>query len=365
MSVASSDTPAANHISSYRRDVPYGEGLSDWRVYSAEQSVGHDHMIEPHEGQQLVDQAMASEWFQEWFPHTAPIEVVVGGRDEPDVGMVSSYAANWGYPRPTKWLISMHPRMLTARVLLHELAHCVQPIYEVSEGLRTDRDQRYHFERTKHRSHGQYFTAALSIVTDNMLPGDDGELMAACRHFKAPIADHWDLQEQMLGQPEILHDEQLWYDEILRRSAEMEAEYEEERGAPRQSFVPKTPWGLYIQMMRRDRRRRINGRLVSQEQVAEAVAKVTPCTARHISALEHSRDRPEDPAQLKRAMLATIFLGFDPIWTRFNLRLTRWECGDITMRQARTVNWRWAKLVSELNRLQRERPCQWTVDGRR
>lgn len=345
--------------------MPYEEGLSDWRVYSAEQSVGHDRMIEPDEAQELVDQAVGSVWFREWFPDTVQIEVQVGGRDHADVGMVSSYATHWGYPRPTRWLISMHPKMLTVRVLLHELAHCVQPIYEASEGMRADGDQRYHFERTKHRSHGAYFTAALGVITDNMLPGDGGELVEACHHFKAPIAEQSSLREQLSAQPHILSDEQVWFDDIRRRSAEMDAEYEAEHGEPRQSAIPKTPWGFYILMMRRDRRRRINGRLVSQKQVAEAVAKVTPCSARHISALENSRERPEDPAQLKRAMLATIFLGFDPIWTRYNLQLTRWDCGGITIRQARTVNWRWAKLVSELNKMQRERPSQWTVDGRR
>lgn len=141
-----------------------------------------------------------------------------------------------------------------------------------------------------------------------MLPDDDGQLFTACRHYEAPIASAMELREQLLAQPEILDDEQQWYDEIRRQSGEIEARYKAEHGAGCEMRVPQTPWGFYIEMMRRDRRRRINGRLVSQQQVAEVVSKVTPCSARHISALENCRERPEDPAQLKRAMLVAIFL---------------------------------------------------------
>ncbi|MDG4667968.1 hypothetical protein [Mycobacterium sp. 236(2023)] len=345
--------------------MPYEQGVSDWRVYSAEQSVGHDRPVSADECQELVEQAAASDWFQEWFPHTPAIEVKVEGGEHPDLGLISSYATHWGYPLPTKWLISVHPKMMTARVLLHELAHCVQPIYEAAEGLRTDRDQSYHWNRRKHRSHGEYFTAALGVITDNMLPDDDGQLFSACRHYEAPIASVEALREQVLAQPEILDDEQRWFNEIQRQSAEIEARYEAEHGGERRMVIPQTPWGFNIEWYRRDVRRRMGGRLVSQKRVAEAVAKVTPCSARHISALENSRERPEDPAQLKRAMLVAIFLGLDPIWTRYNLGLTRWDCGGITMRQARTMNWRWARLVAHLNKLQREMPPRWYVEGGR
>lgn len=283
--------------------VPYEEGLSDWRVYSAEQSVGRDSPLGPGEGQHLVDQAVASDWFREWFPHTEPIVVQLGGRDDPEFGFVSSYATPLGYPRPTNWLISMHPRMLTARVLLHELAHCVQPVFEVAGGMRSGDG----WQRRKHRVHDEFFTAALGVITDYMRPDDGGQLLAACRHYDAPIATREALCEQLDGQPAILDDEERGYEEIRRDTAEMEARYENEHGKPLESRIPEMPWVFHFEMMRRDRRRRVNGRLVSQRQVAEAVTKVTPCSARHISAIENSRRRPDDPALLKRAMLAAIF----------------------------------------------------------
>jgi hypothetical protein len=99
--------------------------------------------------------------------------------------------------------------------------------------------------------------------------------------------------------------------------------------------------------------------------MAEAISAVVPCSARHISQLEQARERPDDPRQLKRAMLATIFLGLDPIWTRYNLRLTRWDCGDITMDEARLLNPSWADLVDHINELLHQMPPRWHVEGAR
>lgn len=348
--------------------VPYEEGLSDWRVYCAEEAVGHDRDVTVEECQRLVDEATASTWWHEWFPDTAPIEVVEGGDETPELHLISSYAAHYGYPRPTKWLISLHPKMLTARVLLHELAHCVAPSYVVEE-VKTPRSRRS-FEdvmyRRKHLVHGGCFTAALAVITDNMLPGDDGQLATAFAHYEAPIAPQDDLRTQLAGQPAVLDEQEAFYAEVTRRSAEADARYVAEHGqAPPVGAVPSFHWGLHIEMMRRDRRRRENGRLISQRRVAEAISEVMPCSARHISKLENSRERPDDPTQLKRAMLATIFIGIDPIWTRYNLRLTRWECGDITMEQARVLNPDWAELVDHINQLLHQMPPRWHVEGTR
>ncbi|MBB5161573.1 hypothetical protein [Mycobacterium sp. AZCC_0083] len=347
--------------------MPYDEGISDWRVYSAEHAVGHDRQLDAEECQALVEKAMSSDWFHDWFPDAPPIEMIVGGQETPEIEHIWSYAQPHGYPRPTKWTISLHPRMLTARVVLHELAHCVAPIY-VEEELKNPGRRRGvpdAMMRRKHRIHGEFFTAALGVITDNMLPGDDGQLARAYRHYEAPISTLHALREQLAGQPAILQDEEAFHDELAKDSAEIDATYEAEHGEPPKWVIPKTPWGFNLEMLRRDRRRRIDGRLISKKLVAEGIAKVTPCTPAHITALEKSRERPEDPEQLKRAMLMAIFLATDPIWVRYNMRLTRWDCGGITMKQARTVNWRWAKMVTHMNKLQREMPPRWYVEGER
>jgi hypothetical protein len=64
-------------------------------------------------------------------------------------------------------------------------------------------------------------------------------------------------------------------------------------------------------------------------------------------------------------MMATICLGMDPIWTRYNLQLTRWGCGDITLEQARRLNPEWAELVEHINELLKAMPPRWSVSGSR
>lgn len=345
----------------------YDEGLSDWRVYSAEHSIGHDRQLaDVEECQSLVKEATSSDWFQDWFPHAAPIQVVLGGQETPENNQIWSFAQQRGSPRPKEWRISLHPKMFTARIVLHKLAHCVSPVY-VSETIanRYRRDIPDAMLRSKHRIHGGCFTAALGVITDHMLPGDLGELADAYRHFEAPIVTLEELRDQLAGQPAILDDEEAFYALRAKESAEIDARYEAEHGEPPKWVIPQGWWGLDLEMMRKDPRRRIDGRLVSKKLVAESISKVMPCKVSHLTALEASRKRPEDPDQLKRAMLMMIFLATDPIWVRYNMGLTRWDCGGITMREARTVNWRWAKTVTDLNRLQRERPPRWFVEGGR
>jgi hypothetical protein len=346
--------------------VPCEQGLSDWRVYSAEQAVGINRDLEADECEVIVEKATSSGWFQNWFPDAPPIELIIGGHEDPEFGLIGSHAQQYGYPRPTKWVISMHPKMLTARILFHELAHCVAPIY-VAEDFTGRRRSGVPdvMMRSKHRVHGECFTAALGVITDNLLPGDDGELAAAYRHYDVPISTLQELREQLADQPSILDDEQAFYDGIRRDNAEIDEAYEAEHGESQKAWIPSVRWGWCLEDTRRMHHRRAGGRLLSQKAVAERISKVTPCNARHIAALEDSQERPEDPAQLKRAMLMAIFLGLDPIWVRYNLRLTRWDCGSVTMRQARIMNYRWAKLISHMNKQLREMPPRWRVEGER
>lgn len=38
----------------------------------------------------------------------------------------------------------------------------------------------------EHLTHGRFFTAALTVITNSLLPGDNGQLAAALAHFEAP-----------------------------------------------------------------------------------------------------------------------------------------------------------------------------------
>lgn len=341
--------------------------LSDWRVYSAEQAVGHDEPLDAGGAQSLVDQAVSSSWWSEWFPHAVPIEISIGGRETTEISGIKhfwSWSTPDAYPRATKYFIELHPRMLTARVVLHELAHCVSPSLIVEE-IKDRVGRPAGMLRRKHLTHGSCFTAALSIITDNMLPGDDGQLAEAYRHFEVPIASHAELREQLLGQPAAIQERQAFIDDIRRESEQLETRYESEHAQLRATWIPTFPWGWYLLDYRRTFHRRAGGQLLSQKKLADEISRITPCTAKHISAIEHSRERPTDVAQLKRAMLMSIYLVLDPIWTRHNLQLTRWDCGGITLEEARIMNKQWADTVSKMNKQLREMPPRWKVEGHR
>jgi hypothetical protein len=197
--------------------------LSDWRVYSSEQAVGHDEPLDAVGAQALVVRAMSSTWWSEWFPHAVPVEVRIGGRETTEISGIKhiwSWSTPDAYPTPTKYFIELHPRMLTARVVLHELAHCVSPSFIV-EDIKDRVGRPAGMLRREHMTHGPCFTAALSIITDNMLPGDDGQLAEAYRHFEVPIASHDELREQVLGQPAVVEERQAFIDEVRRDSEEL------------------------------------------------------------------------------------------------------------------------------------------------
>lgn len=112
----------------------YQQGLTDWRVYSAEHAVGEDEPIDVAQAQRLIDDAATKSWWQEWFPHATAIEIAEGG-DEQE-GQISSFAYSNRRVQPDKWTISLHPKMLSTRGVLHELAHCLAPsLYSDGESL--------------------------------------------------------------------------------------------------------------------------------------------------------------------------------------------------------------------------------------
>ena len=168
--------------------MPYDQGLSDWRVYSAEEAVGHDRDLTLAECQQLVRDARASRWWREWFPDAPPIDVVVGGDETPE-GLIGSYAA------PTTLHTSNQVDDFTASPnadrpgLAARDMHCVAPHYVVEDiGPRRRKGELLVKSHRNHLDHGRFFTAALAVITDNVLPGDDGELAAATAHFECSTA---------------------------------------------------------------------------------------------------------------------------------------------------------------------------------
>lgn len=326
--------------------------LGDWRVYSAEQAVGTDEVVDVLGAQQLVKDLTSTDWWRHWFADTPPIEVVLGGAEHPEHSLVSSYAQSDSLARPTKCAISLHPTMLTRRTVLHEVAHCAAPSLR-SQGVDSEGEQ---WPPTRTPPHGPLFTATLQVITDRCFGDtDNGELLWALKHFEAPIADHDDLRAEVARQPELQRQLQGLYDRME----------EERRTSPVPLHIPKFTWGDQFEFSRRDYHRYRGGRLLSQAALAAKISQVHPCTARHISRIENAAQAPDDADQLKRAMLAAIFLGFDPIWTRHTLGLTRWDCGDISLEEARLLNGGWADLVAHMNALLEQMPPHWVMEGSR
>ncbi|OMC51912.1 hypothetical protein A5742_17390 [Mycolicibacterium fortuitum] len=344
--------------------MPYEQGLTDWRVYSAEQAVGADEQLDVAQAQRLIDEAAAAPWWRTWFPHAPAVAVVEGGQLHPEQGLISSFAYPDRHPMPEKWTISLHPEMTSTRVVLHELAHCLAPsLYSTGEkfGCGTP------YPPSRHRHHGPYFAATLQVITDQVFGHRDaGELAGALRHFEAPTAELEDLRAELAKQPALHKELQEMYDESRRSYEARRTAYVDRHGEePPEPWIPPWHWGFNLRMRRRDYHRSAGGRLLSQKRLAEIVSVVHPCTVRHIAKLEDSAARPDDPGQLKRAMTVAIHLGFDPIWARYVLRLTRWDCGDVTLEEARILNPAWADLVEHMNELVQQMPPRWYVEGAR
>ncbi|MGV7352589.1 hypothetical protein PJM47_18800 [Mycobacterium kansasii] len=94
------------------------------------------------------------------------------------------------------------------------------------------------YARRKHRKHGAFFAATLSVITDNMLPGDDGQFAEAYEYFGAPCATCDELREQMVGQPAIIDAQEAMYDEMARESAVLDEQYRAESGRYPERYIP-------------------------------------------------------------------------------------------------------------------------------
>jgi len=334
------------------------QGLSDWRLYSAEQSVGENPRMSIAQMRDFVADAASSEWWIQAFPDTAPIEVMEGGHDGD--GFIMSFASQVGRHTPERYVISMHPQMLTMRVLIHELAHCAAPsVWGDPKRIRAGT-----LEFGEYPHHGPMFVATLALLTEQLLPSVSGSLREAFMHFEVPMATPEELRRAVSHEPAVRAAREHYEDETRAELDTFNAQYEQAHGEqPPVGVVPEWHWGEWLWLMRRPRagvRRR-----TSQRAVAEAVSNVFPCTARQIATIERRKDYPEDPDQLKRAMLAAISLNADPIWLRYVVGLTRWDCGDVTLDEARAVNTEWAELVEKMNCQIEDRPSRWCEDGSR
>jgi hypothetical protein len=94
------------------------------------------------------------------------------------------------------------------------------------------------------------------------------------------------------------------------------------------------------------------------------VSHVEKCTRTDVKRLENSKFLPEDMRLRRIAMCIAVSFNLDPIYMHHQLGLVRWDCG-IDLDELMSINPGWVEQVETMNRLLRQRPPKWEVEGER
>lgn len=341
------------------------DGVTTWRVYSAEQSIACGNAFTGEsQAREFVNDVTRSRWWLETLPQQPSLTVeVAGGRDGHNVW---SFCQRQGGRRSNNWIISIHPEMLNDMVVLHELAHSLAPRWT---GEMTPPKRGKVPAARELPVHGSGFAGVLAELAGEFADvSHNEELRDAYRHFGVPVdsRDEWRAAVERSAVIEAIVDD--FNDAVDARMAAHGIprgvrRLPGQRPLPRQ--VPDIPWGFWLQDARR--RARIAGTRLTQRRLAELITPVEPCTERHIRAIEQSEQLPTIPKLRRVAFGAAVVLGMDPIVMRHELGLVRWECGfsETDLDVLRPLNAEWVALVENLNKLLAERPPRWTVEGDR
>ncbi|MBU1250244.1 MAG: hypothetical protein KJ659_12730 [Actinobacteria bacterium] len=337
--------------------------LTQWRVYSAEQSLPEGQRFESiDEAQTYLWWVQSTAWWKTTFPDAPEIALELGGDSNPSTH--ASFAQHHDAEHST---ISLHPRMMNAVVLLHEVAHCLAP--RAWGDVAAIRKGKIVIEY--HHRHGPYFRAAFAALAERYKIGvDPSELRRAYDHFELETPDLQALIEARAHSVEVEKtNAEMWerhnreWEESGKR-AEWEAKAarsREERGEdpdpPRR--IPRWPWGFWIHSGRR-----ANRPLTSQRRLAELVSPVVKCSPRDVARLERMDDRPTDPVDLDRCLAFVAVLGVDPAWAETGLHLAPGET-TITIEALEAIAPEWVSLVRHLNGLLEARPPRWQGGGDR
>lgn len=347
--------------------MAFPQDLTQWRVYSAEQSVPAGEQFETiDEAQTFVWWVQSTPWWSATFPDAPRIRIELGGNSNRH-GDIQSYAHETA---ANEWTVSLHPRMMNALVVLHEVAHCVAPrhhgnVKKISRGVLDLRD---------HHAHGEYFRAALATLAERFKIGvDPGDLRRAYTHFELETADLDALIKARQHSAEV---EQAWAetwnryqqkwaeDPKLNALREKRAEAAREAGddagnGPDGGWIPQERWGDWIWLMRRHFRPKH-----TQKQLAEQVSPLVKCTARDVARLEHSEYAPDDVNDRLRCLALVAAMGIDPVWAETYKGLTPGE-STLSLDSLESIAPDWVATVRRLNALLEARPPRWEAPGDR
>lgn len=333
---------------------PNSEDVQQWAVYAAEHAVSAGSIVDGQEGaQKLINTILADCRVSTRYPLMTRVDVTVHNHVEELAGrpvIVSRGGPSGKMPYEVA-AIRMHEEMLNEVVLLHELAHCLQPRF-------ADRHDRHvgqtDWQELDH-GHDEWFRATFCWLLEVF--GSDishSDLREAYVQFKLSIPNDDELLVMLARDAELQPRVQ---DELDLRSVESE-EFYVSIGRSRSEFhIPSFDLGDVFRAMRRHHK-------ITKTQMASSISRVQRCTTADITRMDSLSALPESREDRRFALYIGVVLGLDPRWLYTGYGLHRMEVGA-KMADLVLLNRRWVETVRWMNRTMRARPPRWFVAGER
>lgn len=339
--------------------------LTQWRVYSAEQSLAPGQEFESlEEASAYLWWVQSTRWWKTTFPDAPRIAVQLGGNANGS-GEIQSYARAVA---DDEWEISLHPRMMNAIVLLHEVAHCIAP--RMQGNITQIRRDRLSFGN--HHHHGPYFRSAFASLAQRYKIGvDPHELRRAYEHFELDTPDLDALMAARAHSAEVelavaemwRRTEDRWATDSERDARRIETSAgDEESTAAGGATTPRIPldcWGDWLWLSRKHFSPKI-----SQKRLAEGVSPLVKCSPRDVARLERLKVAPDNLIDIQRCVAFVAVMGLDPVWAETHKGLAAGE-KTITLDALEPIAAEWVANVRHLNELLEARPPRWVADGDR
>lgn len=354
----------------YYDQVP--QDVRQWSVYAAEESLKPGVAFATEDEARLfLENVLSSDVWCQQFPLMRQVDLsVVQKAGAEAAGPAFSRGGPTGDNPLRSAEIEIHEDMLNEMVLLHELAHCVQPRYfgRIAP-VSPDPFDAPPSEESGH-GHDPYFQATYVWLCEHFgTTTTHTELKEAYTHFGYPPVSEeslWEMQKRneywaplevarrakirealARDKPEFT----AAYPELAAKAADMAAQQ-----------VDRIPMGCRFGDLFMDLRE--FSHRVPKKRAAEIVSRVVPCKTSDLTRLEGLSHPPEDLRDQRLAVYYAVALGADPIWARTGFGVTRLR-PRVLMKDLIKINRPWVMLVRTMNRQLQQRPSHWRGTGPR
>lgn len=353
--------------------MAFPQDLTQWRVYSAEQSLPPGQQFENvDEATTYLWWVQSTRWWKTTFPGAPTITLEIGGNSNGYEAQSFAHQTGAG-----EWKVSLHPRMMNAIVLLHEVAHCVAPTKEGN----IKQIEKGKLSFGNHHHHGPFFRAALAALAERYQVGvDPNELRRAYEHFELEtpsleeltearahsidveraLAEMWERHErEWASNPKRIEMEERAERAREEHRAELAAKgVDLDSDRTDGSWRPGSWWGDWLWLARRHDNR------TSQRRLAEMVRPVVRCSPRDVARLERLREPPASTLDWQRCLAFVAVLGLDPVWAETHYGVAAGET-SLSLERLEVVAPEWVGVVRHLNDLLAARPPRWEAPGDR